>query len=120
MTSNQTDTITVKPSESDDHVLTELRNPYYGYGTHVQENIEEDVGYCEVPKQPEVVKATVNPTYGVTRNERSAENGMVLNPLYTEGVAPQRQSGVSVSSNGLYTEVPVSREVHIYDAPENN
>ena len=97
--------------------MKRVHNPYYGYGIHAEGDPDEDTGYCEVRKQHAPVKEVANPVYGVTDSEMKAEKGAISNPLYGEGQVSQGKDGMQISTSGLYSEVPVSRDDHVYDAP---
>ena len=96
--------------------MKKVHNPYYGYGIHGEGVPNEDAGYCEVIKQQTSAKEVVNPTYGMTKNEMSAK-GLASNPLYGADTASQGKDEVNMSTSGLYSEVLVSRDAHVYDAP---
>ena len=117
-----TDTLSAKtsPPESDP-VLKELNNPFYGYGKHEQpEATAAEAMYSEVPNRSEPgveLKEVANPTYGLQEHDRPTAEDPVSNPLYGFGTTQQQNGGVESSSSGLYSEVPASREVPIYEAP---
>ena len=99
--------------------MKRVHNPYYGYGIHAEGDSNEDIEYCEVRKQHTPVKEVANPTYGMTESEMKAGKGTIANPLYGMGQlqVPQGKDGMHMSTSGVYSEVPISRDDHVYDAP---
>ena len=49
--------------------------------------------------------------------QNSANNSIVLNPLYGGEAAPHGKVEVIDSASGLYTEIPSSKDKSIYDTP---
>lgn len=94
----------------DDPTLKDLPNPFYGYGTHEQDDTIDSGTYCEVQTQPNFVKVVANPTYGITERRNC---DVVLNPISTTDTNQRETVGTSLSSSELYTEVPSSKEVRI-------
>jgi hypothetical protein len=79
----------------DSPTVTDLKNPYYGYGVHAQ-----------------AVKEVENPTYGL--NEVKKGKDPISNPLYGANTLPGVQLPSS-SGSGLYSEIPTSREECFYE-----
>ena len=95
--------------------MKRVHNPYYGYGIHAEGDSNEDIGYCEVRKQHTPVKEVANPVYGVTESEMKPDKGTISNPLYGESQlqVSQGKDGMQISTSGLYSEVPSSRDDHV-------
>ncbi|CAI8005514.1 hypothetical protein GBAR_LOCUS4292 [Geodia barretti] len=96
----------------DSPTVTDLKNPYYGYGVHAQERDLTDSGYSIVQKKQMAVKEVENPTYGL--NEVKKGKDPISNPLYGANTLPGVQLPSS-SGSGLYSEIPTSREECFYE-----
>ncbi|CAI8039682.1 hypothetical protein GBAR_LOCUS22115 [Geodia barretti] len=96
----------------DSHTVTDLKNPYYGYGVHAKEKYLTDSGYSIVQKKQMVVKEVENPTYGL--NEIKKGKDPISNPLYGANTLPGGVQLPSSSGSGLYSEIPISREECFY------
>ena len=115
--------LNVSPSKStDDPTIKDLKNPYYGYGTHTAAgDSHTDGAYCTVEHGDlKTVREVANPTYGMTETKKGAES--VWNPLYGGvNTTKSQPTELAVSSGSVvYSEIPnVHKEQCVYETSDN-